>query len=89
MGADDGLVFIRIVETLRVLEVRDIDGCNVVAECQSKVGPFAILGDIRVDGDGILGFVSEVDEKLGSPLLALRVLSERLCCVSDGGMFSP
>lgn len=58
MRSDDGLVFVRVVETLDIVEVRDVQCRDVVAERQGKVGELAVVREIRVDGDGFLGLVT-------------------------------
>jgi hypothetical protein len=45
------LVLVRIIETLGVLQVRNIDCSDVVAQSEGEVRPLSILGDVGVDGD--------------------------------------
>ncbi len=58
MRSDDRLFLIRVIEAPDVLEVRDIKGCDVVAERDGEVGETAVVRDVGVDGDGFLGFLA-------------------------------
>lgn len=44
--SDDGLGLVRVVETLDVVEVRDVEGCHVVAQRQGEVGELAVVGEV-------------------------------------------
>jgi len=74
--ADDGLGGIRVVETLDVLEVGDIEGGHVVAEGNAEVREAAILGDVRVDGEGLLSLIAEVVEQLSHTLFSVGSSAE-------------
>ena len=76
--SDDGLSLSRVVETLDVLEVGDIQSSDMVTKRDGEVCPLAIVSDIRIDGYGVLGLVSKVVKKLGNALFAVCVLSERI-----------
>lgn len=76
MRPDDGLCLVRVIQALDVVEVRDIEGSDVVAQCQGKVGEFAIIRDVRVDCYGVLRLVAEVVEEFGYALFALGVAAE-------------
>lgn len=76
--ADDGLLFIWVVESLDVVEVRNVEGRNVVAQRQGEVGQLAVVGDVRVDGNAVFCLGTEVDEQLGHALSAVCVLAERV-----------
>ncbi len=78
MGSDNGLVLVRVVEALGVLEVGDVESSDVVTKGQGEVRPLAVIRDVGVDGDGLLGLVSQVVEQLGRTLLAVGVLAERV-----------
>lgn len=74
--ADDGLVLIRVVEALDVLQVGDVESGNVAADSDGEVGALAIRGDLGVDGGGVLGLVTEVVEELSNTLVAIGILAE-------------
>jgi hypothetical protein len=74
--SNDGLVLIGIIKTLDVIEVRDIESGDVVTERDGEVSEFSVVGDVGVDGEGVLGFVAEIVEEFGDTLVALGVLSE-------------
>jgi hypothetical protein len=74
--ADDGLLLIGVVEALDVVEVGDVQRGDVVAERQGEVGQLAVVGDVRVDGDAVLGLGAEVVQQLGDALLAAGVPTE-------------
>ena len=78
MRADDGLILIRIVQTLDIVEVGDIKGGDVAADGDGKVGPLAVVRNVRVDGGGLLGLVAELVQDLGNTLLAVLVLAVRV-----------
>ena len=67
--SDDALVLVRVVETLDVVEVGDVEGGDVVAEREREVGPLAVVGDVRVDGEVVARLGTEVEEQLGDALL--------------------
>jgi hypothetical protein len=48
--SDDRLDLVRVVETLDVVEVRNVEGRHVVAQRQGEVGKLAVVGEVRVDG---------------------------------------
>jgi hypothetical protein len=72
------LVCIWIIQSLDVVEVGDVEGGDVVAQCQGEVGEFAVVGDVGVDGEIVACARPEVEEQFGDALLALRVLAERV-----------
>lgn len=78
MRSNDGLLLIRIVKTLDVVEVRDIESRDVVAEGDCEVGELSVVGDVGVDGERVLGFVAEIVEEFGDTLVALGVFAERV-----------
>lgn len=76
MGSNDGLLLIRVIETLHVVEVRDVERSDVVAKRDREVGVLAVVGDVGVDGDGVLGLFAEVVEELSDTGLAIGTSSE-------------
>lgn len=76
MRANDGLRLFGVIQALDVAEVGNIESGDVVSKGKRKVGPFAIVGDVGVDGDGVLSLLTKVVEELGNTLLALGVLAE-------------
>ena len=63
MRANGRLILIRVVETLDIAEIGDIEGCDVVGGCEGKVDEFTILSDVgagrpistsywKADGEG-------------------------------------
>jgi len=46
MRSNCGLVLIRIIESLDVIEITDVKGCNVVSGCQSEIVEAAVLTDV-------------------------------------------
>lgn len=48
----------------------------MVALGDGEVGPFAVVADVRVDGDVVLGLVAQVPEQLGHALVAVLVFAE-------------
>lgn len=48
--SNNRLVFVGIIETNRIIQVRDIDCCNVVSKGKGEISEFTIVADIRVDG---------------------------------------
>ena len=73
---DDGLLLLRVVEALHVAQVRNVKGRDVVAERDGEVGELAVVADVRVDGDGLLGLVAQVVEELCGALLAVGAFAE-------------
>jgi hypothetical protein len=74
----DTLVFIRVIETLDVVEVRDVERSDVVAESKSEVGPLAVIRDVRVDGKVVAGLGAEVVKEFSNTTLAIGVRAERV-----------
>lgn len=74
--SDDGLLLIRIIKTLDVVEVRDVESGDVVAERDGEVGELSVVGDVGVYGERVLGFVAEIPEEFGDTLVALGVFAE-------------
>ena len=78
MRANDGLVFIRIVKSLWIAQIRDVHCRNVVAKSQCKVGQFAILGNVGVDGNTVLCLVSQINKQFCYALIAIGILALRI-----------
>lgn len=78
MGADGGLDSVGVVETLDVVQIGDVERSDVVGGRQGEVGEAAVLCDVRVDGDGVAGFLAEIVEELGDTLRAVGVEAERI-----------
>lgn len=76
VGADGGLDGVGVVETLDVVEVRDVEGGDVVGGGQGEVGEASVGGQIGVDGNGVTGLLAEVVEELNGTLLAVLVGAE-------------
>lgn len=74
--SNDGLILIGIIKTLDVIEVRDIESGDVVAEGDGEVSELSVVGDVGVNGEGVLGFVAEIVEEFGNTLVALGVFAE-------------
>lgn len=78
MRSNDGLLLIRVVETLGVAKIRDVVGGNVVTHRDGEVGPLPVGRNLRIDGGGLLGIFAEVGQQLGRALGAVLVLAERI-----------
>lgn len=76
MRANDGLLDAGVIETLDVVEIRDVESSDVVAEGKSEVGKLAVVGQVGVDGNRVLGLLSEIVEKLSDTLLTVGVATE-------------
>lgn len=76
VGSNNGLSLLGVIETLDVVQVGDVKSSDVVSESQGEVGELAIIRDIRVDGNGLLGLVSKVVQELSNTLVTLGVLAE-------------
>lgn len=76
VGSNDGLSLLGVVKTLDVVQVGDVKSSDVVSEGQGEVSEFAIVRNIRVYGDGLLGLVSKVVQELSNTLITLGVLAE-------------
>lgn len=76
MRSNDGLSLVRVIQALDVVEVRNIQRSDVVAESEGKVSQLAVVANIRVDGDGFLGLFTEIVEELCDTLLAVGIGSE-------------
>jgi hypothetical protein len=61
VGANDGLGLIGIIKTLHVVEVRDVESGDVVAQRDGEVGELSVVRDVGVDGQRVLGLVAEVN----------------------------
>lgn len=89
MRSDNALVEVRIVEALDVVQVANVERCDVVAECKREVCEFPVVGDVGVNGEVVARLGAEVEKKLCNTLLALGVLAERVddpdLTRSDGG----
>jgi hypothetical protein len=73
--SNDGLNLVRVIQTLRGIEVGDVESSDVVSVGDGKVSPLAIIADIRVDGNGILCLVAEAVEELCNTWLAIGILA--------------
>lgn len=78
MGSENGLVSVGVIETLGVVQVRDINSGDVATLGEGKVSELAIVGDIGVDGEGVLGLVAELEEELDGTLGAVCGSAERV-----------
>lgn len=76
VGSDDALVFIRVIETLNIIEVRNIKRSNMVADCKRKVGELAVIGYVRVDGKVFASTRAKVVKQLCDSLVAVGVFAE-------------
>jgi hypothetical protein len=56
--ADGRLVLVRVVETLDVVQVADVEGCDVVGCCEGQVDEAAVLGDVGARDEGVSGLWS-------------------------------
>jgi hypothetical protein len=74
--SNDGLLLIGIIKTLDVIKVRDVKSGDVVTERDGEVGEFSVVGNVGVDGEGVLGFVAEIVEEFGDTLVAFGVFAE-------------
>ena len=74
----NALIFIGVVKTLDVVEVRDVQRRDVVAEGEGEVGELAVAGDVGVDSKVLPGTRAEVKEQLCDALVAVGVLTERV-----------
>jgi len=87
--SDNALVEVWIVQALDVVQVADIERCDVVAESEGKVCEFSVVGDVGVYGEVVARLGAEVEKKLCNTLLALGVLAKRVddpdLTRSDGG----
>lgn len=78
MGTDDGLILIRVIETLHVVKIGDVESSDVVSKSDGEVGELSIVADITVDGNTVLGLVPEIVEKFSNTLVTLGVLAMRV-----------
>src|SRR5690242_12008848 len=76
VGPDDALVFIGVIETLNIVEVRDIERSNMVADCKRKVGELAVIGYVRVDREVFASTRAKVVKQLCDSLIAVGVFAE-------------
>lgn len=47
VGSNSRLHGIRVIQSLNVVEIRDVKGGDVVCGCESEISKFAVLGYIR------------------------------------------
>ena len=73
VGTNGGLDLIRIIETLDIGQIGDIERGDVVGGRESQVDELAILGEIGVNGSGVASLGAEVVEKLGNALVSILV----------------
>lgn len=89
VGSDNALVLIRVIETLDVVQVADVERSDVVAEREREVSKLAVIGDVGVDGEVVACAWAKIEEKLCDTLLTLSVLAERVddpdLAGADGG----
>lgn len=89
MRSNNSLVRIRVVETLDVVQIADVERGDVVAQRERKVCKFTVVGDVRVDGEVVAGAGTEVEEEFGDTLFAVCVFAEGVddpdLAGSDGG----
>lgn len=76
MGSDDALVLIRVVETLNVVEVRDVKRGDVVTNRKREVGELAVIGYVRIDGKILTSAWAKIEEKLCDTLVSVGVFAE-------------
>lgn len=62
VGSNDALIFIGVVETLDVVEIRDVERSDVVADGKSEVGELAVVSDVGVDGEALAATRAEIEE---------------------------
>lgn len=72
----DGLDLIGVIETLNVVQAGNVERGDVVARGDGEVNEFAIIGDIRIDGDRLLGTRTENPQPLSNTLSAARAAAE-------------
>lgn len=51
MRPQDALVFGAVVESLHVVEVRDIECGDVITEGEGEISELSVVGDVRVDSE--------------------------------------
>jgi hypothetical protein len=66
--ADGRLVLVRVVEALDVVQVADVERCDVVGGCQGQVDEAAVLGDVGAGDECVSGLWSR-GSVLGGVLL--------------------
>ncbi len=66
----------RVVQALHIFEVGDVERRDVVAQGEREVSELAVIRDIRVYGNRILGLVTEVKEQFSDALLAVGTDAE-------------
>lgn len=76
MRTNDGLLLLGVVKALRVAEVRDVIGSDVVTKSDGEVSELAICRNVGVDGSGLLGILSEEEEFLSDTLVTIGILAE-------------
>lgn len=59
MRSDNWLILIGVIETDGVVEVRDVNSGDVVAEGEGEVSEFTVVGDIGVDSNRVLCFFTK------------------------------
>jgi hypothetical protein len=76
MRSDDALVLFRVVQTLHVVQITDVQRRNVVSEREREVCEVAVVGDIGVDSEIVARAWTKIKEEFCDALFALRVLTE-------------
>jgi hypothetical protein len=78
MRSHDALVLIRVIEALDIVQVGNVERCDVVAERERKVCELTIVGDVGVDGEIVACAGTKVEEELGATLRAVCGFAERI-----------
>lgn len=76
MWAQDRLVLIRVIEALDVVQVGNVQSCDVTGGGEGEVGVFSVFGDVGVDGGRVAGFGAEIVEQLRASRATVLVLTE-------------
>lgn len=71
--ADGGLLLIRVIQTLDVRQVRNVERGDVVGGRECQVDELSVLSEIRVDGGRVAGLWSEIVEQLRDTLVAVGI----------------
>lgn len=74
--SNDWLRLVGVIQSLDVVQVGDVECCNMVAQSDGEVCEFAVIGNVRVDSQRVLGFGAQVEEQLSNALLPRRIAAE-------------
>lgn len=89
MRSDDVLVLVRVVQALYVVQITDVQRCDMISEREREVCEVAVVGDVGVDGEVVARAGTKIKEKFCDALFALRILAEGVddpdLSWSDGG----